>query len=167
MADIATATGIRKASLYHHVPGGKEELFVEVSTRTFERHKEGLTHVLENGQPQLDAQLRAASRWIINHAPLGLLAMLQNDMPELSEENSVHLGRQLMTSLWQPLSQVFDAAKKRGEIDPTHPDTFVGAFISMMDGLTYVGTTNVTPHVPMEEVADELIEMMLHGLKAK
>ena len=53
MADIATATGIRKASLYHHVPGGKEELFVEVSVRTFERHKEGMSKALAQAEPQL------------------------------------------------------------------------------------------------------------------
>ena len=165
MADIAEATGIRKASLYHHVPGGKEELFVEVSVRTFERHKEGMTRALAKAEPQLQAQLQAASRWMIDHAPLGLLAMLQNDMPELSEEHSTGLSGQLMTSLWQPLVQVFEAAKERGEIRMVDADTFVGAFISMMDGLTYIGTTQVSTR-PMEEVADELIDMMLNGLKA-
>ena len=165
MADIATATGIRKASLYHHVPGGKEELFVEVSVRTFERHKEGMSRALAKAEPQLKAQLQGASRWMIDHAPLGLLAMLQNDMPELTKEHAMGLEGQLMTSLWQPLTQVFEAAKERGEIRMVDADTFVGAFISMMDGLTYIGTTNVATR-PMEEVADELIDMMLNGLEA-
>ncbi len=166
MADIAEATGIRKASLYHHVPGGKEELFVEVSIRTFERHEEGMTRVLAQAEPKLEAQLRAASRWMIDHAPLGLLAMLQNDMPALAEEHVVGLERRLMTSLWQPLMAVFGAARARGEIGVVNTDTFVGAFISMMDGLTYIGTTTVSTR-PMEEVADELIDMMLNGLKAR
>jgi AcrR family transcriptional regulator len=164
MADIAEATGIRKASLYHHVPGGKEELFVEVSVRTFERHKEGISKALVQAEAEFKAQLQAASRWMIDHAPLGLLAMLQNDMPELTEENAMGLEGQLMTSLWQPLTQVFEAAKERGEIRMVDADTFVGAFISMMDGLTYIGTTKVATR-PMEEVADELIDMMLNGLK--
>jgi AcrR family transcriptional regulator len=165
MADIAEATGIRKASLYHHVPGGKEELFVEVSVRTFERHKEGMSKALAQAEAEFKAQLQAASRWMIDHAPLGLLAMLQNDMPELTEEHATGLSGQLMISLWQPLTQVFEAAKERGEIRMVDADTFVGAFISMMDGLTYIGTTNVSSR-PMEEVADELIDMMLYGLKA-
>ena len=164
MADIAEATGIRKASLYHHVPGGKEELFVEVSVRTFERHKEGISKALAQAEAEFKAQLQAASRWMIDHAPLGLLAMLQNDMPELTEEHAMGLEGQLMTSLWQPLTQVFEAAKERGEIRMVDTDTFVGAFISMMDGLTYIGTTKVATR-PMEEVADELIDMMLNGLK--
>ena len=166
MADIAGATGIRKASLYHHVPGGKEELFVEVSVRTFERHKEGMSKALAQAEAELKAQLQAASRWMIDHAPLGLLAMMQNDMPELTEEHATGLEGQLMTSLWQPLTQVFEEAKQRGEIRVVDAGTFVGAFISMMDGLTYIGTTNVSTR-PMEEVADELIDMMLHGFEAR
>jgi len=166
MADIAEATGIRKASLYHHVPGGKEELFVEVAVRTFERHKEGMAKALAQAELRLEAQLRAASRWMIDHAPLGLLAMLQNDMPALAVEHATGLERQLMTSLWQPLMSVFEAARERGEIHVVNTDTFVGAFISMMDGLTYIGTTKVSTR-PMEEVADELIDMMLNGLKAR
>lgn len=166
MADIAAATGIRKASLYHHVPGGKEELFVEVSVRTFERHKEGLATALAQAEPHLRAQLQAASHWMIDHAPLGLLAMLQNDMPALAEEHAMGLERQLMVSLWQPLTHVFEAARERGEIHIANADTFVGAFISMMDGLTYIGTTKAATR-PMEEVADELIDMILNGIKAK
>jgi AcrR family transcriptional regulator len=92
--------------------------------------------------------------------------MLQNDMPELTEEHATGLSGQLMTSLWQPLTQVFEAAKERGEIRMVDADTFVGAFISMMDGLTYIGTTKFSTR-PMEEVADELIDMMLHGLEAR
>ena len=164
MADIAKALGIRKPSLYHHVPGGKEELFVEIAERNFKRHKEGLTRAI-GMEDTLQAQLRAASRWMIAHAPLGLLAMLQNDMPALKAAHVAHLEGQLMTSLWAPIRRPFETAKAQGKIRSVDVDTFVGAFISMMDGLTYIGTSGAYD-TPMEEVADELIEMMLYGLKA-
>ncbi|MBZ0309485.1 MAG: TetR/AcrR family transcriptional regulator, partial [Anaerolineae bacterium] len=40
LRDIAEAVGLRHASLYHHVPGGKEALFIEVTERTMKRHAE-------------------------------------------------------------------------------------------------------------------------------
>lgn len=166
MADIAAATGIRKASLYHHVPGGKEELFVEISSRAFERHQKGLAEALGRAEPALGTQLRAASRWLISQAPLSLLAMLQNDMPALGEAHTQSLNHQLLESLWFPLIGVFERAGDRGEIEIGDANAYVGAFVSMMDGLTYIGTSGMSAR-PMEEVADELITMMVRGLETR
>ncbi len=166
MADIATATGIRKASLYHHVPGGKEELFVEISSRAFKRHEKGLAEALSRAEPELGAQLRAASRWLIGRAPLGLLAMLQNDMPALGEAHVQSLNRQLLESLWLPLTWVFEDASERREIEVEDANSYVGAFVAMMDGLTYIGTSGMSTR-SMEEVADELITMMVRGLQKR
>lgn len=167
MADIAEATGIRKASLYHHVPRGKEELFVEIANRGFTRHRQGLAAALANAEAGLEGQLRAASRWLITQAPLGLLAMLQNDMPALAEAHVRGLERSLLESLWLPLTGVFEEARARGDITVPDVSSYVGAFVSMMDGLTYIGTSPMGGRSDrsMEEVADELIAMMVRGLK--
>ncbi len=168
MADIAEATGVRKASLYHHVPNGKEELFVEIASRAFSRHHEGLTVALRGADATLTAQLRAASRWLIAQAPLGLLAMLQNDMPALDSAHIEGLEQQLFQSLWLPLVGVFEEARARGEIEAKDVGLYVGAFISMMDGLTFIGTSESAQRIPgqsMEEMADELITMIIRGLE--
>jgi AcrR family transcriptional regulator len=41
LRDIAAGLGIRQASLYHHVPGGKEQLYVEVTERNLRRIRMG------------------------------------------------------------------------------------------------------------------------------
>lgn len=48
LRDIAAETGIRQASLYHHAPGGKEELFIEVMERIFDRHQNGLNEAMRS-----------------------------------------------------------------------------------------------------------------------
>jgi AcrR family transcriptional regulator len=164
MADIAAATGIRKASLYHHVPGGKEELFIEIASRAFARHKEGLASALGSAETDLHAQLRAAAAWFISQAPLGLLAMLQNDMPALEAAHVQNLKRELLESLWLPLIAVFEGDRVRGEIADGDTNAYVGAFVSMMDGLTYIGTQGMSSR-PMAEVAEDIITMMVRGLK--
>ena len=40
LRDIAQELGIRQASLYYHFPGGKEELYVTVTERGLQAHRE-------------------------------------------------------------------------------------------------------------------------------
>ncbi len=47
LRDIAAAVGMKHASLYYYVPGGKEQLFIEVLERNFHRHREGLTQAIQ------------------------------------------------------------------------------------------------------------------------
>lgn len=163
MDDIAKAAGLRKASLYHHTPGGKEELFAEVVARNLGKHKEGVENAIHASALNLEAQLKAVARWLIAHAPMGLLAMLHNDLPALSTERAAQLEAKIMSHLWWPIRAVFIAAQERGEIRQVNPDMFTGAFLSLMDGVTYAGTSGRFP-MPMEVAADELIRMMLYGL---
>jgi AcrR family transcriptional regulator len=41
MHDIARAVDMRHASLYYYAPAGKEQLYVEVMERNFNRHRAG------------------------------------------------------------------------------------------------------------------------------
>lgn len=46
LRDIASAIGMRHASLYYYAPGGKEQLYIEVMDRVLRRHRAGLEHVI-------------------------------------------------------------------------------------------------------------------------
>ena len=84
-------------------------------------------------------------------------------MPALTPKHVAELEAELFKNLWSPLRTVFVLASERGEIRASAPDTWVGAFLSLMDGLTYFGTSNPQTQI-MEEAADELITMMVKGL---
>jgi AcrR family transcriptional regulator len=163
MNDIARELNMRKASLYHHVPNGKEELFVEVSRRQFEEHREGLSEATERADKDIRSQLQAAMSWFVANAPLGLLAMLQSDMPAISDASEALLNFESRRCLWMPLRRIFEEAQTSGEITGGNPDSMTGAFLSLMDGLTYIGTSGRTPET-MEQMGVHLLDMILFGL---
>ena len=61
LRDLADALHIRQASLYYHFPAGKEQLYVEVVTQVFERHRVGMEAAMRNAAPNLRSVLLAAA----------------------------------------------------------------------------------------------------------
>ena len=163
MRDLADALGMKQASLYYHVPDGKEQLFVEVMERNLARHRYGLTEAIETAAPNLESQLRAIAGWLISQFPLNLLSTFESDMPDLSPESAQQLMQDAYRSLFQPLIALFHTAHQRGEIRYHRPDLLAGLFLSMMDGLSYAhhaqGLTD-----PAED-ADLLIDILMNGLR--
>ncbi len=92
MQQIARELGMRQASLYYHMPDGKEQLFVEVSARSFEQHRLGLQAAMSAAGSSLEDQLRAAATWFASQPPMSLLSMMHADMPALSEAEHALAG---------------------------------------------------------------------------
>jgi AcrR family transcriptional regulator len=166
MRDIAEALNMRQASLYYHVPDGKEQLFVEITERGLRRHRKGLDEIIARAEPRIEAQLEAASQWLVDHAPIKLLSMLETDMPAISRDGAAKLTRMAYESFFTPITNIFDAAIEKGEIRAIDPNQLAGHFLSMMDGISYVTTASFTP-APMSELAQEMIDILLNGLRTK
>src|SRR3712207_6832093 len=91
LRDIGAAVGIKHASLYHHVPGGKEQLFIEVTERHLQRHRAGLKATIAEAQPTIQRQLRAAADWLLSQPPMDLIRMAYSDIDRKSTRlNSSH-----------------------------------------------------------------------------
>lgn len=163
MQDLAEALGMRKASLYHYAPEGKERLFVEVMERQLLAHGAAVRRGIANAVPDIGARLRAVAAWAIAHAPLGLLAVQHIDLPALGASNTSQLEHILNEQLWQPIHQLFVVAEQSGEVRPGDADLRTGAFLSILDGLTFSGARGRLS-TSMEAAADELIAMLLRGI---
>ena len=46
LRDIASEIGIHHTTVYHHVPGGKEQLYIDVVERNLGHHRQGLTQAI-------------------------------------------------------------------------------------------------------------------------
>lgn len=162
LRDIALAVGIRHASLYHHVPGGKEELFVEVTERNLKRHADGLQQALANAEVNVRAQLQAVAQWLLSQPPMDLIRMTHSDMPAVAPKQAQRLMTLAYASLLEPVVGVMQEAQARGEIK--HPD--VGLVGSGMVGL--IESLHAIPEQYLTksrlQMAYELIDVMLHGI---
>ncbi|MFN8469439.1 MAG: TetR/AcrR family transcriptional regulator [Caldilineaceae bacterium] len=165
LRDIADELGIKQASLYYHFPEGKEQIFVAMAERLFERHREGLEAALEEAGSDLNAQLHAVAGWFSSQPPVKILGMFHADIPALNREHVQRLQGMARNAMYLPLREAFVAAQAREEIRPAHPDLLAGSFLWLMDGLSY-GQTRIG--APSREVmADDLISILMDGLRPR
>ncbi len=164
LKDIAEDLGVRQAALYYHVPGGKEDLFVEVTRRSFIRHRRGLEEAIKQGEPNLSAHLNAMASWLLSQPPLDLLRMARSDLPALSKEHAQELYDLGRTSLEEPIQSVLTQAYQRGEIRLVDSQIMGTVFLSSMDTIhdmhRYKGA-------PKEVLARDIIEIWLDGLRRR
>lgn len=165
LRDVADALDMRQASLYYHFPEGKEQLFVAVATRTFERHRHGMDAALATAPVAVGAQLHAITDWFASQPPLNLMGMMHADMPALTPAQRQHLGRVAYDAMFTPLRRLFGTAQSRGEIRPVHPDLLAGSFLTLLDGLNHALRQEGAP--PRAALVDEIIMILLEGIRLR
>ena len=168
LRDIAQSLGIRQASLYHHFPGGKEQLFVEVTERGLARHHAEMERRLAEHAGDLRAQLVSAGRWLLSQPPIDIPRMVRSDMPAISEEHARLLSRAALESLVVPLERAFREARERGEVEfarvPLWERLLAGSFLAIVDN------ARVAEHfgrMPAQLMVESMIDVILNGLRPR
>jgi AcrR family transcriptional regulator len=162
LKDIADALGMKQASLYYHVPGGKEALYVEVSERSFRRHRAGLEDAITSGGSEPREQLRGAARWILSQSIPDLGRMTNSDMPEIHEEHGRRLMQIAYESLLLPVAGIFQRAYESGEFRSREYVLLAGAFISVIASVQNL--PDRFTRQPKTQMADTLIDLFLNGV---
>jgi len=162
LRDIADALHIKQASLYYHFPGGKEQLFMAVATRTFARHRAGMQAAIDSADPDLRAQLQALATWFNAQPPINLMGMLHADMPALHPHEREQLSQIAFANMFTPLIGMFAAAQARGEIRTVEPGLLAGFFLTMLDGLNHAVDRPGAP--TRAAMTAEIVTLLLDGL---
>lgn len=177
LRDIAAEVGIRHASLYHHVPGGKEELFVEVTERHLHQHRRGLDEALAQAQSDARSQLYAVAQWFLSQPPMDLVRMSYSDMPAIDPKDAHRLSELAFESLLMPIEGVLQRAQLRGEVQHDDLGLIAGGLVGLVQSLhsvpEYAFTESIearatpvkTPVKSRLEMAYSLIDVVLRGLQ--
>lgn len=165
LRQIGARAGLNHSSLYHHVPGGKEELFVEVMERIYERHRAGLSVALQEAQPELRPQLYAVADWLLSQPPMDLVRLEYVDMPELAPASVHQLSEGAYLALQMPVIRALGAAQARGEIAEEDFDLISGGLIGMIQSLFAV--SEQVAGKSRRVMAHRLIDLLLDGLRPR
>ena len=84
LRDIAAAIGAKHTVLYYYLPGGKEQLYVDVMTRSLQRHRLGMEAAIAQAGPDLRRQMQAVAAWLLSQPPLNLARMEASDFPAIA-----------------------------------------------------------------------------------
>jgi TetR/AcrR family transcriptional regulator, cholesterol catabolism regulator len=165
LRDIADELGIRQASLYHHFPNGKEELFVEVTERAMQRHAEGMRETISAAHEDVECQLKAIARWMLSQPPIDMARMVRSDMVEIDESHRHRLMQSALRSLVLPIEAVFDRGIDREGLRQTgHSRLLASSFLSIIEAIQV--SVRFSSRAP-EDMADEMISILLDGLRPR
>jgi AcrR family transcriptional regulator len=162
LRDIAQALNIKQASLYYHVAGGKEALFVEVLERSLARHRAGLQAALAAAGDSLRDKLMAAAEWLFSQPPMDFGRMIHSDLTVLSPEQAARLERSFYEALLQPLEEIFAQAHAKGEIWSSRAGLLSGMVLAMLESAHSLPEHFGAP--PKQVMAAEMIGVLLNGL---
>ncbi len=160
--DIAKAAGIHHASLYHHVPGGKEQMFVEVMERNLVRHQQGIEAAIAAAGNDLRGQLIGIASWLLSQPPMDFIRMVRSDLPAIQRDAADRLANLAYDGMLIPVERVLRQAQERGEVRHRNIGLVAGAIFSSVEGLhtipdEYLETSRL-------EMAKELIDVFLRGI---
>jgi AcrR family transcriptional regulator len=164
MRDIADALHIRQASLYHHIPGGKEQLFLEVMERLLARHGAGLEEAIAQAGDNLRAQLLAVAHYLLDQPPINVSRLFRSDIPALAEEHTSTLVKTIAHALFSPIERAIGAAYERGEIRMVNKLVAAVTFLAAVESLHEIHRYT---HVPRDALAVDLIDATLDGLRRR
>lgn len=166
LKDIADSLKMRQASLYYHVPGGKEALFVEVAERGLHRHRHGLEDTMQKAGPDIREKLRAAARWMLVEPMPDLGRMQHSDMLAIEPEHAEHLMHVAYQSLMLPIDAVLRRAHQEGQIITREPTMIAGAFLAIMNSVRSLPVEFLQQR-SKDGMSDTLIDVLLNGLKPR
>ena len=165
LRDIASDIGIKHTSLYHHVPDGKEALYLEVMERFTTRHKHGMNAAIHASDADVRSRLIAVADWLYQQPPLDPYRTIYSDMPAIAPEHTERITDLMYEASLKPVKDILDAAAVRGEITLADSELVAGGLFGMMKSLFTVPDMYVKGS--RTAMATTLIDMVLDGLRSR
>lgn len=161
MQQIADAVGINKATLYHYFRD-KEDLFVAVMRKEFDRIRDGITAALAAGGT-LGQQLRRVAGYMFETT--------QSDLGRLTTDLREHVSPERRDALlqesllpWEVIGPAIAQAIERGEVRPVDPVRSAEFFSSMIWGQIGLARLRNRWATLDDQLAAAIVDTLLDGI---
>lgn len=157
MDSVASAIGVRKASLYHHFQGGKDELMLEIAERLVIHDGSGFQRAL-NGQTSTRAQLEAMAAFVFEDRQR-TERVLRDALRFMPEEHQRQIASRFYPEVFNRVLAVFEAGIERGELRPHDARLSTWAFMGLISELN-----EPRLHTTWPDLATRLVSLLMDGL---
>ncbi len=159
LADVAQQIGVRQASLYHHFPGGKEQLVLEVAQDAIDHDAQGFRQVLSEHEG-VQPRLTALAHFILS-GPVRTGRMLQEALRFMDAAHQERVYDDFHRREYLPVKRIFDEGVQSGELRAHDTRRSTWAFLDLAEQLG----TNPEESDPAA-LAEWIVDLLLHGLSS-
>ena len=129
---IARSVAIRKASLYHHFPGGKEEMYTEVAMRYIAESERVLQTALATGGGLAEQLTAVVTLFARGDGPSTAMGQRLFDATrQVGDGTRSAVSHRYVAALITPVTELMAAAVARGELRAADPGFLAWAFLEL------------------------------------
>ncbi|WP_102125350.1 TetR/AcrR family transcriptional regulator [Deinococcus planocerae] len=139
MDAVAERVGVRKASLYHHFPGGKEQVVLELAERAIGRDAAGFARAIRDHMTAR-ARLTAIATYVFS-GPVQTGRVVRDALRFLPQEHQTHVFDLFSRLNYLQIRQVIEDGVASGELRPHDSERSAWAFLDLVSEMGSGGET--------------------------
>jgi AcrR family transcriptional regulator len=155
---VAQAVGIRKPSLYHHFPNGKEELFVAIAEARTACDEKLISSRLAN-RTDVVGRLQALARHFADCAGYRPYRAIMDSTSALPVERGDYVRKLIVDRVEKPVRDVIAFGLEEGTLGNEDPELAIRIFLNL---LLVIASFDNDPHA--EGLPERIVAFYLRGL---
>ncbi|MFE3387407.1 TetR/AcrR family transcriptional regulator [Streptomyces anulatus] len=159
--DIAKAVDVKKASLYHHFPGGKPALFMEVADHYTKEASALLQSALATPGTLRDKLLALAASYATGTYNSALSNQIYYATRHLEDDQRAEVSHAYVRGLIQPVTDLMTQAVATGELRQADPGFLATAFMELA-ATVHPTQADCTP-AAADRLAQDVVDLFLRG----
>ncbi|MFF5897094.1 TetR/AcrR family transcriptional regulator [Streptomyces argenteolus] len=159
--DIAKAVDVKKASLYHHFPGGKPALFMEVADHYTKEASALLQSALATPGTLRDKLLALAASYATGTYNSALSNQIYYAFRHLEDDQRAKVSHDYTRGLIQPVTDLMAQAVTTGELRQADPGFLATAFMELA-ATVHPPQDDCTP-ASADRLAQDVVDLFLRG----
>lgn len=159
--DIAKAVDVKKASLYHHFPGGKPALFMEVADHYTKEASSLLQEALATPGTLYDRLFALAASYAHGTYNSALSNQIYYAIRHLEADQRATVSQAYVRGLIQPVTDLMAHAVATGELREADPGFLANAFMELA-AIVHPPQDGLAP-AAVDRLARDVVDLFLRG----